>query len=304
MSNDKQASSPGFSGRLVLVAIDALGMLPLPLARWLGIGLGRLAWLLKTREAKVTLRNLALCFPDMEEPMRKALAKKSLCHTGMLALEIFVLRKRDQQWLKRKIVAVHDEPIKQALLKQKGVIVLAPHIGNWEVFSRILTDYGNLTALYQVPKRPYLEKVIVEARQKSGGEVYPTTRKGVLKVINSVKNGGVTGILPDQNPGEGSGAFAPFFGRPAYTMTLVHGIIQRIHCPVVFGVVKRVPQGFEVHFFDASEDIYAEDTATSLRGLNKGVEDSITYCPEQYQWEYKRFRVRPEGEPDPYSFTS
>ncbi|VUD64341.1 Lipid A biosynthesis lauroyltransferase [Thalassocella blandensis] len=286
--------------QVVLGLIACLGMLPLSLARSIGATLGTLGWWCKTSGAKTTLRNIQMCFPELPDEEQKALAKSSLQHTGMLAFEVCLLLRRSQRWLDSKILHVDDTSMKQAVAQGKGVILLAPHIGNWEVLSRLLPQYGSMTALYQPPKQAYLEDVIIKARQKTGAELVPTTRKGVLKLMNSVKNGGITAILPDQNPMQGSGQFAPFYGHPAFTMTLIHGFVRRVQCPVVVGVVKRVKGGFEVHYFDAPAEIHAEDQDTALQALNLAVQQSVEYCPEQYQWEYKRFKVRAEGDPDPY----
>lgn len=290
----------GLKQHLTVGLIKLCGLLPLSVARGLGYTIGSLGWMFKSSSARTTLRNLQICFPDMPAEEHRRLAKSSMRHTGMLAIEVCLLLRRSASWLDSKIVRTNDERMKDAVAQGKGVIILAPHIGNWEVLSQTIPQYGPLTALYQPPKHKYLENLISEAREKTGGELVPTTRKGVVKLMNSVKNGGITGILPDQNPVEGSGKFAPFYGKPAFTMTLIHGFLQRVPCPVLVSVVKRVKGGFEIFYFDAPESIYSEDQDVSLRALNEAVEQSIQYCPAQYQWEYKRFRVRPEGTPDLY----
>lgn len=102
-------------------------------------------------------------------------------------------------------------------------------------------------------------------------------------------------MLPDQSPSEGSGMFVPFFNEPTYTMTLVHGLAKRSDAVIVFSFALRVKGGFHLHFINAPKDIYSEDVATSVRALSQGVEEVIAYAPEQYQWEYKRFKHRPPG---------
>ena len=103
-------------------------------------------------------------------------------------------------------------------------------------------------------------------------------------------------LLPDQEPAREGGAFAPFFGIPALTMTLVPKLVKKTRCRVVLGLAKRVRGGFELHYLDPDPRIYAEDESESLAGLNASVELVARLALEQYQWEYKRFRRRPEGE--------
>lgn len=289
-------SSPGVKGWLTIAAIKLIGALPLGGARNFGGFLGWVGWKANTTAAKVTVDNLRIAYPDMEENTLRTLARESMIETGRLAAEICVIQQRDIRWLKSRIFHTEgEELIRNELDKGKGIIFLAPHLGNWEVLSLTLPAYGELTALYQPPKQAYLEKLIKRAREKTGATLVPTNRKGVAKLLRSLRGGGITAVLPDQNPNSGFGEFAPFYGLPAYTMTTVHGFLQRAECAVVMGFVKRVPRGFETVFLKAPEGIYSEDQAESLAALNKGVELCIEHCPSQYQWEYKRFKNNPDG---------
>lgn len=293
--------SDKFVAVFTVTIIKTVGLLPLAPARALGSALGWLGWVLRSDLAKVTLRNLELCFQDMPRQERKRLARRSMMETGCLAIEICVLQRRDLAWVNRHMLAVHGEDeLRAAIAAGRGMILLAPHIGNWEVLSLTLPSYGKLTALYQPPKQIYLEPLIKAAREKTGATLVPTNRRGIVKLLASLKAGGITAVLPDQNPNKGNGAFSPFFGLPAYTMTTVHGFVQRTECPVFMGMVKRVKGGFETFFFPAPEGINSEDQATSLAALNQGVEQTIAIAPAQYQWEYKRFKRRPEGEANRY----
>lgn len=296
MAAQKKPSHQGVQAFFTLSLIKLVGLLPLPAARALGSFFARLSWYLQDRSSRVTLQNLALCYPEMNEPERRQLAKESVLHTGMLAAEICVIRNCSPQWLDSKIVKVEGETmLREQIAKGKGLILLAPHLGNWEILSLVLVKYGKLTALYQPPKQAYLEPLIKAAREKTGATLVPTTPKGLAKLLLSLRSGGITAVLPDQNPGRGNGVFSPFFNVPAYTMTTVHAFLRRTQCAVVMGFVKRVHGGFEIYYLPAPEAIYSEDIDTSVAALNRGVQDCIAYCPEQYQWEYKRFKRVPEG---------
>lgn len=301
--NQNTTQKKGLKGKIVLFGIRLIGALPLSIARALGAGIGRCSWLLQDRSSKITQKNLAMCYPDMSPDERQKLAKESVKETGRLAAEICVIQQRSKAWLDKKILTVTGESIiKEEIAKGKGLILLAPHLGNWEVLSLVLPTYGKLTALYQPPKQAYLEEMIINARQKTGATLVPTDRRGVVQLLKSLKGGGITAVLPDQNPAEGSGEFSPFFGIPAYTMTLVHGFVQRSDCAVVYGFVKRVRGGFEIHYLPAPDALYSHDVKESVTGLNQGVENCIAHCPAQYQWEYKRFKVKPEAKDSRYLY--
>jgi KDO2-lipid IV(A) lauroyltransferase len=120
----------------------------------------------------------------------------------------------------------------------------------------------------------------------------------LLKALNS---GGVLTILPDQVPPVSSGKFAPFFGEPTLTMTLVTNLIQRTGARAVCCYCKRLPGGkYELVFREVDEDVYAADFDTALAGINNSVERCVRDCPEQYQWQYKRFKFLPNMEKRDY----
>lgn len=272
--------------------IRLVGLLPLPLSRWVGRQLGSLADLLNTRMAKVTRENLRICFPGMENQQRNRLARKSLQATGMVAAEAcYIWGLSPEKTAKLIIGQVGEQCVHDALNCGKGLIVLAPHLGNWEVLGLQLPKYGAVTNLYQPSKLPGLDQIIRQGRAKAGCELVPTNTKGVASILKTLKNNGISGILPDQNPNDpASGSFAPFFGEPAFTMVLIHKLIQRTQCKAVLAFAKRVDGGFELIYQNPPEDIYSSDQATSLQALNRGIEALVREAPEQYQWEYKRFK--------------
>ena len=100
-----------------------------------------------------------------------------------------------------------------------GVIVLAPHIGNWEAVNVFVSAIRPMTAMYRPNKDESLDAFILEARNRAGGELVPTNRRGVMQIVKALNADGVVGMLPDQVPQQGSGDFAPFYGHQAYTMT-------------------------------------------------------------------------------------
>ncbi|MCP1325714.1 lysophospholipid acyltransferase family protein, partial [Halomonas sp. 707D4] len=190
------------------------------------------------------------------------------------------------------ILAVHGrDKLDDARAQGRGVIVLAPHFGNWEVLNFWLSSHFPFTAMYEPPKIADLEPIIRHGRERMGASLVPTNSRGVAALLKALKRSEAIGILPDQEPDWGSGVFAPFFERPAYTATLLPKLVARTQARVVTGMALRVPgKGFVIHFLDADERVYSEDDATSATGVNASVEASIALDPAQYQWEYKRYR--------------
>ena len=116
-------------------------------------------------------------------------------------------------------------------------------------------------------------------------------------------DGGVLGILPDQEPPKNAGIFAPFFGVPAYTMVLVARLARRARAPVFIAYCERLSRGagYHLHFSPISELLAIDPVEESVTAINRAVERCVKVLPTQYQWCYKRFRRRPPGEPPIYT---
>lgn len=279
-----------------------MSLLPLGTVRCLGHFIGSLVWLSAGRSAKVTLKNIQLCFPDLSPAEQKKLAKQSLQETAKTALEAGAIWRNSWQWLENKIVAMEgDDLLRAKVAAGKGVLVLAPHHGNWEVVAPYLASVAHLTAMYQPLENPEMDKLVLAGRSKLNISMAPTNRKGVMMLFKALQNGTIVGILPDQVPDSESGSqVAPFMNVPALTMTLVHGLIQRTGCAVCSCYAERVKGGFKIIVIEADPAIYNEDQLTSVAGLNASVAACVKRAPAQYQWEYKRFRRLPEEYPRLY----
>ena len=190
------------------------------------------------------------------------------------------------------IIEVHGrDKLDSARSQGQGVIVLAPHFGNWEVLNFWLSSHFPFTAMYEPPKITNLEPIIRHGRERMGAQSVPTNPRGVAALLKALKRSEAIGILPDQEPDWGSGVFAPFYARDAYTATLLPKLVARTQARVVTGVALRLPgRGFAIHFLDADERVYSADETVSASGVNASVEASIALEPAQYQWEYKRYR--------------
>lgn len=292
----------GFKAALIKLYLHLCALLPLSWARALGRGAVHLYWPFGGRSRKVTQRNIELAFPELNLEEQQQLARRSLCATGELVSEMGHVWIRPWDYTQSLIRSVEGaELIREAQAEGRGVIVLAPHIGNWEIIGLHLGTLGSTVSLYEPPKLASLGPMIEQARQRSGATLVPTDSRGLVKLLRSVKGGHISGILPDQAPPDvNSGENALFMGKLCFTPTLASNMIRRTGALAVFGVAKRVDAGFSIHYFAAQDGIYDQDTQLSLAAMNRGVESCVGLCPEQYQWEYKRFRVRPKQGPGVY----
>lgn len=278
---------------------SAISWLWCRLSRWplkwlwrMASALGPIIYRFNKREREVTERNLTVVYPDLANAERQTLARQSLRHSTATMLELGHAWMAEPSKVEASILTVQGrEKLDNARSEGRGVIVLAPHFGNWEVLNFWLSSHFPFTAMYEPPKITALDPVIRHGRERMGASLVPTNPRGVAALLKALKRSEAIGILPDQEPDWGSGVFAPFFGRDAYTATLLPKLVARTQARVVTGVALRVPgKGFAIHFLDADERVYSPDDQTSATGVNASVEAAIDLEPAQYQWEYKRYR--------------
>lgn len=289
--------------RLLRGLFVVLAWIPLPVQYVIGDLIGSLLALFPNRHRRISLRNLALCFTDLHEYHRARLMIKSLRETARTALETPLIWRASEARMRRLIRRVEgEEHIDKALAAGKGVIMASPHLGNWELMGQYLQLRAPLTALFKPTEYPAVNVLMQQGRGHLGITMVPTDAQGVRQVFTHLKRGGMVGILPDQDPGDGGGVFAPFFGIPTMTMTLLSKLAVRSQAPVLVCYAERLSwgRGFVIHILPCPDGIYHADPVISATALNQTIEQAVRQCPEQYQWSYKRFRSRPEGEPSRY----
>src|SRR5690606_26148218 len=209
---------------LILSALRFFSKLSLRSQRRLGTLCGDFAFFANTRMAQTTHTNLRLAFPELPEAERRALARNSLRHTFRAICEAGGTWLWPAERAFAGIERVDGLPVlREALAQGSGVMVISPHIGNWELLGLYLNtlDLGQTHQLFQPPTDPAFAKLIYEARSRSGANMVATDKQGVMMMLKALRAGEVVGILPDQVPPPESGDYAPFFTHPALTMTLV-----------------------------------------------------------------------------------
>ncbi|MGM0516473.1 MAG: lysophospholipid acyltransferase family protein [Pseudomonadota bacterium] len=289
-------------GRLRLgfarLMLRLLGALSLRGAQRLGRTLGRLFWLVNGQTRHTVEENLARCLPELDETERARLARRSLIETGMGLIETAPA----WHWDRSQVEAVvHEmrgfEAIEQALAAGRGAILLAPHIGNWELGGLMTATRAPTTVMYRPPREPAMETLLVEVRSRFGADMAPANLGGVRKALRALKRGELVAILPDQAPRHGEGVMAPFFDQPALTMTLIRTLVRRTGAPAFTGWAERLPdgRGFRIHYEPVTEPIEHEDPVEAAAALNREVERVVLENPAQYQWTYRRFRRQASG---------
>lgn len=296
-----------FTARLLYVFAASLTRMPWSWLMRIGDAVAAAMRRLNVRESRVALRNLEIAYPQLPADERGRLHRAILRATARQALETlrFWTRPHEQNLaLIRESQGV--DLFDAAVAAGKGLIIAAPHYGNWELLNQWLASKTPISILYRPPESAVGEAFLRIVRADGADRVTQIRAEGpaVRQLWKLMKNGGVTGILPDQQPKAGDGEFAPFFGKQALTMTLLNRLSERSGAAVLFAYCERLGAGpeFALRIEPAPAAIASPDVREGVAALNSTVESIARRDPTQYQWTYKRYTLRPpqSGEANPY----
>lgn len=280
---------------MIRVALALFAALPLWLIHCLGSLLGHLVYLLSPSYSAKLRAHLAGSGLAADPAALKRLIRRNLQETGKGALELLVAWGRDPARVARLIRECDGwEHVEAALTAKQGVLFVTPHLGAYDIAGRYLSSRlpFPITAMYRPPKQKWLEPLMNAGRARGNGKTAPATSQGVRQLFKTLRQGEAVIILPDQVPGEGGGVWAPFFGRPAYTMTLLSRMAESTQAAVLLFYGERLSwgRGYKVHIRPLSEP-FSGDMLQDASLLNRNVEALIAEAPEQYLWSYNRYKV-------------
>ncbi len=260
---------------------------PLGLLHAIGGVLGWLTWLASPTYRRRFADNAA------RAGYRFGQVRAAVAHAGRMAAET------PRLWFGAPVPVQWDgaELIEAAYAAGRGIVYLTPHMGCFEITAqgaatRFGATRGPITVLYRPARQAALAQVLATARQREGLETAPTTLTGVRQMIRALRAGQAVGLLPDQVPPEGQGLWAPFFGQPAYTMTLAARLVQQTGATPLLAWGERLPRarGYCIHLRPFPEAL-SSDLDTAVGQINRAMEQLIRQCPGQYLWGYGRYKT-------------
>ena len=236
--------------------------------------------------------------------------RAAVADAGRLVMEL------PRLWLRPREQPITDpvrwegaELLEELLARGKGLVLLTPHMGSFEVSAQAYAErFGAqqpITVLYRPARQAWLRELEETARARPALATAPATLAGVRLMLRALKKGETLGLLPDQVPPEGMGVWAPFFGQPAYTMTLAARLVLQTGAAVAVLWTERLPQGagyvvraqpLPVPLPERAAD-GSHDEAAAAAAINRSMELVILQKPSQYLWGYHRYKQprRAEG---------
>ena len=280
----------------------ALGLIWL--AQWLpagaiarlGRGIGWLGYRLAVPRRKVVLTNLRLCFPELAEAERIALARRHFSALGRAIMERAVMwyapKERVMRFVRLEGVE-HFEAV-----QGRPVLLLAPHFVGLDMGGVRVAIAWRTASMYGKQKNPALDAAMRHGRERFGDPVLISRQDGIRPVVRALRDGFAFYYLPDMDFGPRESIFVPFFGVTTATVPALARLVQVSRARVVPVVTRQLPdgEGYAAKFYPAWEDFPTGDIEADTRRMNEFIEARVREMPEQYYWVHKRFKTRPAGE--------
>ncbi len=286
--------------KLGVGAMHVLAKLPLPVLRGLGKVVGLVLFVLAAKRRKIALRNFELCFPEMPEAQRRALAKQ----TFVVFCQTFL----DRSWL-----WFGSEALVRSRVKLEGAIheldgdtptiVFAPHFYSMDAggLALPLNTSREFTSIFATNPDPVLDKWFMQGRQRFGHVKMLNRADGVKPIISCLRKGGLLYLLPDMDYGKNDSVFVPFFAvQNTATIPSLSRFARLGKAKVVALYNEMTPDGYVAHLTPAWENFPTDDHVADTARMNRELEAAIMKMPAQYYWVHKRFKTRPPGEASLY----
>lgn len=246
--------------------------------------------LIPNRTSRLILKNIRMCFPDLDPAEQKRLHRSTIKHFCYSIFELPAI----WCWSAEKILAriTQVEVCDSFEHSNKARIIIAPHLGSWELLNLWLAQETDFLCLYKPVENSSIDKFLLDSRSRNGARLLPVNSAGFRQLSIGLREGKTAMILPDQRPRKDKAQLmSRFFGHDAPTTPLVHNLCRRVDCDVFIAtVVRNRSQGsFRLHIKALEHGNLAADQQQSLDYMNKEIEELIKQYPEQYQWGYSRF---------------
>lgn len=282
--------------RLGVFILWLIHFLPFRAIVAIGNGVGLLLYALSAERRRVGAINLKLCFPELGDEERKKLLRDHFMMFGRGLIERCILWWSSAEYI-RSLIRVEGIEHFEAV-KDKPSILLTPHFVGMDAGGQWIAQHTDTVCMYATQKSRYLTELLLQKRARFRNQRLYSRFQGLRPILKGMRAGMPFIYPPDQDQGVKDGAFIPFFGVPAATMTSVPRIAQMTGAKVVPSITRMLPggAGYVLTFYPAWDNYPSGDDIADTRRMNEFIEDRIREMPEQYFWLHKRFKNRPEGE--------
>ena len=277
------------------VLMQLLALLPLPMLRAGGVGLGWVLYLLANRRREVVHANLKACLGHLSPAQRGTLARRHF--------KLFAQALLDRAWLWHAPVRVLRKRIRfdGALLELTDpgpLIFFAPHMVGLDVGGVVVTELAQITTacIYVPLSNAWAEDWMLQGRNRSGHVISVPRKDGPQPILRTLRKGNRLHLSPDMDFGSEGALWVPFFGVPAATVPALSRFAKLSGARVCPLVTRLVPGGYHVTLGMPWAQFPSQDVAADTLRMNQAIEEWLLTDPAQYYWVHKRFKSRPSGQ--------
>lgn len=266
---------------------------PLSVSRWIARILALIVNIFKVSKTSDVIRlNLEISLSELSNQERERITRAAIRNELMSYFEFFsIWGSSNQKNIERVHKVIGEDLLHDALAQNKGLVLIVPHFGTWEIMNAYVAQFTSMTIMYKPVKNQAADQFVRAARSREQANLVPTDESGVRQIFKALKQGGTTVILPDHTPNVG-GEYIPYFGVPLATSNLSAKLIQKTKARALFlYALRNEDAGFDIHIEAIDEKIYQGDANQGTGIIINTIENLIQRHPEHYHWSYKRFRA-------------
>lgn len=266
---------------------------PLSVSRWIARILALIVNIFKVSKTSDVIRlNLEISLSELSTQERERITRAAIRNELMSYFEFFsIWGSSNQKNIERVHKVIGEDLLHDALAQNKGLVLIVPHFGTWEIMNAYVAQFTSMTIMYKPVKNQAADQFVRAARSREQANLVPTDESGVRQIFKALKQGGTTVILPDHTPNVG-GEYIPYFGVPLATSNLSAKLIQKNKARALFlYALRNENAGFDIHIEAIDEEIYQGDANQGTGIIINTIENLIQRHPEHYHWSYKRFRA-------------
>ena len=280
-------------------------ILPFSLQMYLGRQLGRMIYKSNVSRKRVAKKNIALCFPELNESEQQALLKKHLISVARGFFDTGIAWFWPYWRFKKRIEVIGLEHLIEAREQGNGVLFLGLHFTSMELTSPGINRRVSfpILAVYRAHDNPLFDRIQLDGRAKHNREFSLIPKQDVRGMVRCLKKNGVLAYLPDQDYGKKHSVFAPFFDVPTATVNGPSQLLRMTNAQklIYYAVRNEDATGYKVHICPCPEGLNGADKLQDATLLNEVIEEQVRAYPDQYFWLHRRFKSRPDGEQGLYS---
>lgn len=250
----------------------------------------------------VVERQVAAALPELDRAAVRRIARASYDNLGRVAVEATLLARRGPAAVLARFADSPDwAVVERAHANGKGVVLVAGHLGNWELSGAYVAARGiPCHPIARGMSNPLSERFFRRTRERLGMQVMHD-QEAVRRVPRVLDAGGTVGFLSDQATVGLASTFVPFFGRPAKTPRGAAVFALRAEAPVVLiQALRRADGRYQFH----AEEIAATHSGDRERDVDEiivrfsaALERLVRRYPDQYFWQHRRWKHQPADTP-------